>query len=347
MCGKSVGGGVKCERISTHLGVRRRLLLLVFVLGAGPAALAARIARVTSEAQGIWAEARAADDVAAFAPTLAEVIALKREEGQALAAGGDVYDAMLDDYEPGARAAELEAMFGALRPELTRLREAVRAAEAPPVLEGRFDAETQMKLTRQLATTFGYDMTMGRVDKAVHPFSSGSGLDVRITTRTELCNPSNCFYSTIHEVGHATYEQNVDRAYLLTPLGRGASMGVHESQSLFFEMQLGRSLPFLSLILPQIKAAFNCEHDPAFELENLHKLYTRVQPGLIRVDADEVTYPAHVILRYEIEQQLIQQQQHRQTLTEQLANAQTAHSRGQSAQAIQQQQLDTSSYHPY
>ncbi|MGY9039910.1 MAG: carboxypeptidase M32, partial [Rhodobacterales bacterium] len=196
-----------------------------------PAALAARIARVTSEAQGIWAEARAADDVAAFAPTLAEVIALKREEGQALAAGGDVYDAMLDDYEPGATAAELEAMFGALRPELTRLREAVREAEAPPVLAGRFDADAQMKLTRTLATTFGYDMTMGRVDEAVHPFSSGSGLDVRITTRTNEVDPFNCFYSTIHEVGHACYEQGINKEYFLTPLGGGVSMGVHESQS--------------------------------------------------------------------------------------------------------------------
>ena len=196
-----------------------------------PAALAARIARVTSQAQGIWAEARAADDFNAFAPTLSEVITLKREEGMALAAGGDVYDAMLDDYEPGATAVELEAMFGALRPELTRLREAVRGAEQPPVLQGSFDEGAQMKLTRHLAKTFGYDMSMGRVDKAVHPFSSGSGLDVRITTRTNAVDPFNCFYSTIHEVGHACYEQGIDDAYLLTPVGGGVSMGVHESQS--------------------------------------------------------------------------------------------------------------------
>ena len=125
-----------------------------------------------------WAAARAAEDVRAFVPTLSEVITLKREEGLALSAGGDVYDAMLNDYEPGATGAELEAMFGALRPELSSLREAVREAEAPPQLEGRFDEAAQMKLTRQLAKTFGYDMSMGRVDKAVHPFSSGSGLDV-------------------------------------------------------------------------------------------------------------------------------------------------------------------------
>ena len=268
-----------------------------------PAALAARIARVTSEAQGIWAEARAADDVAAFAPTLAEVIALKREEGQALAAGGDVYDAMLDDYEPGARAAELEAMFGALRPELTRLREAVRAAEAPPVLEGRFDAETQMKLTRQLATTFGYDMSMGRVDKAVHPFSSGSGLDVRITTRTNELDPFNCFYSTIHEVGHACYEQGIDKDYLLTPLGAGVSMGVHESQSRIYENQLGRSRAFTGWLYGQMRDAFG-DFGVADE-ETFYRIVNRVSDGYIRTEADELQYNLHVLLRFDLERALM------------------------------------------
>ena len=267
-----------------------------------PAALAARIARVTSEAQGIWAEARAADDVAAFAPTLADVIALKREEGQALAAGGDVYDAMLDDYEPGARAAELEAMFGALRPELTRLREAVRAAEAPPVLEGRFDAETQMKLTRQLATTFGYDMSMGRVDKAVHPFSSGSGDDVRITTRTSATDPFGSIYSTVHEVGHACYEQHIDRDYLLTPLGAGVSMGVHESQSRIYENQLGRSRAFCHWLYGQMRDAFGdlgVTGEEAF-----YKAVNRVQRGFIRTEADEVQYNLHIVLRFDLERDM-------------------------------------------
>tara|TARA_R100000935_G_C2827591_1_gene163205 strand:- start:131 stop:1588 length:1458 start_codon:yes stop_codon:yes gene_type:complete len=268
-----------------------------------PAALAARIARVTSEAQGIWAEARAADDVAAFAPTLAEVIALKREEGQALAAGGDVYDAMLDDYEPGATAAELEAMFGALRPELTRLREAVREAEAPPVLAGRFNADAQMKLTRTLATTFGYDMTMGRVDKAVHPFSSGSGLDVRITTRTNEVDPFNCFYSTIHEVGHACYEQGINKEYLLTPLGGGVSMGVHESQSRIYENQLGRSRAFSGWLYGQMRDAFG---DFGVADENtFYRIVNRVSDGYIRTESDELQYNLHVLLRFDLERALM------------------------------------------
>ena len=269
-----------------------------------PAALASRIARVTSEAQGIWAAARAAEDVQAFAPTLSEVITLKREEGLALAAGGDVYDAMLNDYEPGATGAELEAMFGALRPELSSLREAVREAEAPPRLEGRFDEAAQMKLTRQLAKTFGYDMSMGRVDKAVHPFSSGSGLDVRITTRTNELDPFNCFYSTIHEVGHACYEQGIDRAFLLTPLGAGVSMGVHESQSRIYENQFGRSRPFTGWLYGQMREAFGDFGVPDEDV--FYRIVNRVSDGYVRTEADELQYNLHVLLRFDLERALMQ-----------------------------------------
>ncbi|MBM1688312.1 carboxypeptidase M32 [Sulfitobacter geojensis] len=268
-----------------------------------PAALAARIARVTSEAQGTWAEARAEDDFAAFAPTLTEVLALKREEGQALAASGDVYDAMLQDYEPGTTGAELEAMFGALRPELSKLRAAVREAKAPPQLTGTFDEGAQMKLTRQLARTFGYDMSHGRVDKAVHPFSSGSGLDVRVTTRTNPTDPFNCFYSTIHEVGHGAYEQNISRDYLLTPLGQGASMGVHESQSRIYENQIGRSRAFTGFLFAQMKEAFG--DFGVANAETFYKIVNRVSDGFIRTEADELQYNLHVLMRFDLERALI------------------------------------------
>ena len=268
-----------------------------------PAALAARIAKVTSEAQGIWAEARAENDFNAFAPTLTEVLALKREEGQALAAGGNVYDAMLQDYEPGTTGAELEAMFGALRPELSTLRAAVRDAEAPPKLTGTFDEGAQMKLTRQLARTFGYDMSHGRVDKAVHPFSSGQGLDVRITTRTNEVDPFNCFYSTIHEVGHATYEQGISRDYLLTPLGEGASMGVHESQSRIYENQLGRSRAFTEWLFGQMQDAFG--DFGVADANTFYKIVNRVSDGFIRTEADELQYNLHVLMRFDLERALI------------------------------------------
>ncbi|MGR3272457.1 carboxypeptidase M32 [Thalassococcus profundi] len=268
-----------------------------------PARLAAEIARVTSQAQGQWAEARAADDFAAFAPILREVLALRREEGAALSDGGDVYDALLDDYEPGAKAAELEAMFGALRPRLVALREAILDKPAPKGLEGTFDEGAQMKLTRQIAKVFGYDMSRGRVDKAVHPFSSGSGNDVRITTRTAPEDPFNCLYSTIHEVGHACYEQNIDQAYLLTPLGQGVSMGVHESQSRIYENQLGRSRAFTGWLFGQMRDAFG-DIGVADE-EAFYAAVNRVHNGFIRTESDEVQYNLHVLLRFDLERALI------------------------------------------
>jgi len=268
-----------------------------------PANLASEIARVTSQAQGAWAAAREADDFATFAPVLKEVVALKREEGVALSAGGDVYDAMLDDYEPGATAAELAAMFDALRPRLVNLRAAVLDAPAPQSLSGTFDEGAQMKLARQIAKTFGYDMAAGRVDKAVHPFSSGSGLDVRITTRTSETDPFNCIYSTIHEVGHACYEQGINRDYLLTPLGSGVSMGVHESQSRIYENQIGRSRAFTGWLYGQMREAFGdfgiADEDAFYGTVN------RVQNGFIRTEADEVQYNLHVLLRFDLERAII------------------------------------------
>ena len=163
---------------------------------------------------------------------------------------------MLQDYEPGASAESLSAMFAALRPRLSTLRDEVMASEQPADLDFDFDEGKQMKLTRKLAKTFGYDMSHGRVDKAVHPFSSGSGLDVRITTRTSLRDPFNCLYSTIHEVGHACYEQGISNDYLLTPLGNGVSMGVHESQSRIYENQLGRSRAFCVWLYGQMRDTF-------------------------------------------------------------------------------------------
>ncbi|WP_319823730.1 carboxypeptidase M32 [Thalassovita sp.] len=268
-----------------------------------PETLAAELARVTSRAQGQWAEARAADDFASFAPVLDRIVRLKREEAQALAQGGDLYDALLDDYEPGATAADLEAMFGALRPRLVALRAAALAQPAPKGLSGSFDESAQMALTRKLAAAFGYDFANGRLDKAVHPFSSGSGLDVRITTRTSATDPFNCIYSTIHEVGHACYEQNIDRAYLLTPVGAGVSMGVHESQSRIYENQLGRSRAFTGWLFGQMRDAFG-EFGIA-DADAFHAAVNRLHDGFIRTEADEVQYNLHVLLRFDLERALM------------------------------------------
>lgn len=272
-----------------------------------PVRLAAEIARVTSVAQGIWADARAKDDVAYFLPALSEVVRLSREKGAALVAagfGGDAYDALLDDYEPGATAATIGAMFDRMRPRLVALREAVLgASDQPQPLKGTFPREAQVALSRKMAEAFGYDWRRGRLDLAVHPFSSGSGNDVRITTRVAEADPLNCIYSTIHETGHATYEQAVDQAYLLTPIGRGASMGVHESQSRIYENQIGRSRAFTGWIFAQMTEAFGGAG--AADADAFYAAVNRVTPGYIRTEADEVQYNLHIMMRFDLEQRLI------------------------------------------
>ncbi len=268
-----------------------------------PADLAKAIARVTSAAQGTWAQARADEDVAAFLPVLKEVVALKREEGEALAQGGDVYDAMVEDYEPYTTGAQIAEIFDQMRPRLVALRSAVLDKPAAQTLRGTFDELTQMRLSQKLATTFGYDLNTGRVDKAVHPFSSGSGLDVRITTRTSETDPFNCFYSTIHEVGHAAYEQGINQAYALTPLGSGVSMGVHESQSRIYENQIGRSRAFTGWLFRQMTEAFG-DFGIADE-DTFYATVNGVHNGYIRTEADEVQYNLHIMLRFDLERALM------------------------------------------
>ncbi len=269
-----------------------------------PAALSAELARVTSLSQGIWAEARDSNDFNAFAPTLEKVVALRREEAEALADGGDPYDALLDLYEPGATAGQLDEMFGALRPRLVALRDRIIGSERrAPVMECGVPEDVQMTLTAEAAAAFGYDMTRGRIDRSVHPFSSGSGLDVRITTRISPDAPLESIYSTIHEVGHAAYEQQVDPAYLLTPLGGGASMGVHESQSRLCENQLGRSAAFTSWLFGRLEDLSGT--GGLADARAFYAAANRVAPGHIRTEADEVHYNLHILMRFDLERELI------------------------------------------
>ncbi len=268
-----------------------------------PARLASELARVTSVGQGKWAEARKNDDVASFVPVLADIVRLKREEGAALAGDGDVYDALLDDYEPEATAQTLSSMFESLRPRLVALRDRCLGAERQPAeLTGTFAESAQLTVSAKLAEVFGYDLHHGRIDKAVHPFSSGSGADVRITTRTDERDPFNCFYSTVHEVGHASYEQGIDPAYRLTPLGCGVSMGVHESQSRIYENQLGRSEAFCGWLYDQMVGAFG---DLGLGRDAFYGAVNRLRKGYIRTEADQVQYALHVMLRFDLERDLI------------------------------------------
>lgn len=269
-----------------------------------PARLAAELARLTSLAQGIWADARSKDAPEDFLPTLDQVLMLKREEAAALADGGDLYDALLDDYEPGMTGARIASLFDAMRPRLVALREDVLESERQPAaLSGHFPQETQLRLARSCATAFGYDWTRGRMDIAVHPFSSGRWQDSRITTRVVETDPFNCIYSTIHEVGHSSYEQGIDPDYAFTPLGRGVSMGVHESQSRIYENQMGRGRAFAGWLFTRMYEAFdglNITDPDAF-----YATVNRVTPGFIRTEADEVQYNLHIMLRFDLERDLI------------------------------------------
>ncbi|MFV0383392.1 carboxypeptidase M32 [Paracoccus sp. (in: a-proteobacteria)] len=269
-----------------------------------PARLAAELARLTSLAQGIWAEARANDAPDEFLPTLDQVLMLKREEAAALADGGDLYDALLDDYEPDTTGAEIAALFDAMRPRLVALREDVLGADFQPrPLGGHFPQETQLRLSRACATAFGYDWTRGRIDLAVHPFSSGRWQDSRITTRVVETDPFNCIYSTIHEVGHSSYELGIDQDYAFTPLGRGVSMGVHESQSRIYENQMGRGRAFAGWLFHRMADAFDGLN--ITDADAFYASVNRVTPGYIRTEADEIQYNLHIMMRFDLERDLI------------------------------------------
>lgn len=272
-----------------------------------PAELATEIARQTSLGQGIWAAARANEAPQDFLPTLDQILVLKQDQGHALVRAGfgsDPYDALLEDYEPGTTQADIAALFDAMRPRLVQLREDILGApDQPAALEGRFAQETQMRLARACATAFGYDWSRGRMDIAVHPFSSGRWQDSRITTRIVETDPFNCIYSTIHEVGHSSYELGIDPDHAFTPLGRGVSMGVHESQSRIYENQLGRSRAFTGWLFGRMSDMTGGLSVP--DADAFYRTVNRVTPGFIRTESDEVQYNLHIMMRFDLERDLV------------------------------------------
>ena len=270
-----------------------------------PQDLAVALARLTPKAHKIWVEARENDDFSIFKPVLAEVIVHTQDLGAALADGTEEtpYDALLRRYEPDGSSEKITKMFSALRGPLVALRAAVLNRAQPPELDQIFDSGKQMQVAHILAQSFGYDFSRGRIDKAVHPFSSGSSSDVRITTRTSERDPMNCFYSTIHEVGHGAYEQNINATYAFSVLGKGCSMGIHESQSRIYENQLGRSRGYTAFLFRQMKSVFG-DFGVRNE-ENFYKIVNRVSQGYIRTEADELQYNLHIMLRYDLERALI------------------------------------------
>ena len=274
-----------------------------------PQALVEAKSLATSRCEHAWRTQRPANDWKGFVVNLREVVRLAREEARFLAdaSGLSLYDALMDQYEPGTTSAEAATVFVDLQKWLPPLVRAVRDKQASePVIApvGPFAKASQRALSLDVMALLGFDFEAGRLDESAHPFSGGVPEDTRLTTRYREDDFAQSLMGTIHETGHARYEQNLPRATLCQPVARARSMAIHESQSLSFEMQLGRSAGFIARMAPLLVAHLGDQ--PAFESGNLQRLLTRVQPGFIRVDADELTYPAHVILRFDIERRLIE-----------------------------------------
>jgi carboxypeptidase Taq len=274
-----------------------------------PAELVQREQLATSRCEHAWRRQRPANDWAGFVENFRPVLAVSREAAALLAAesGLSRYDALMDRFEPGMTGATVDRVFGELRQWLPGLIQAVRERQARhPVIEpvGPFPVERQRQVCDRVMQLLGFDFEAGRLDVSAHPFCGGVPEDVRMTTRFSTQEFLSSLMGTVHETGHGRYEQNLPRHWLGQPISQARSMALHESQSLSFEMQLGGHPGFAALLSPLLREAFGDQ--PAFDPDNLHRLITRVKPGLIRVDADEVTYPAHIILRYEIERPLIE-----------------------------------------
>ncbi|MFK0570889.1 carboxypeptidase M32 [Endozoicomonas sp.] len=265
----------------------------------------------TNECEHAWRSQRPENDWTGFAANLKEVVNLTRQEANIRAEHANVspYNALLELYEPGVNTRELDQLFGDLKTWLPAfIQEAQEHQASIKIIEptGPFPIEQQKALGLEVMKLLGFDFNHGRLDVSTHPFCGGVSEDVRMTTRYNEDNFIEALMGTVHETGHARYQQNLPANRAL-PVSSYRSMGIHEGQSLFFEMQLGRSPAFLSLIQPLIiKHLCHGKQQPYAAPDNLEKIYTRVCPGFIRVDADEITYPAHVILRYEIERDLIE-----------------------------------------
>jgi carboxypeptidase Taq len=270
--------------------------------------LVAETSRATALAEAAWVRARDESDWSLFAPHMERVLALKQEEAGYID-GDHPYDAMLDRYEPGASTKRLRIMFDELKAGIVPLVRDVSARlgeDRTVPLRGQFDEAVQEAFGRDVISSFGYDWSRGRQDRAIHPFciNFGGPGDVRITTRFDRKLLSVALFASCHEAGHALYEQGVTPSYSRTPLAGGVSMGVHESQSRLWENLVARSRPFWSHFHPRLSAAFALD---GVDLETLYRAVNAVRPSEIRTEADELTYDLHVLLRFELEVALFEE----------------------------------------
>ena len=276
-----------------------------------PTKLASEMARHSAVSQDIWQRARAENDFASFAPYLEKSIEMEIQVAEHLGYESERYDALLDGYERGTKTSDVAKMFAELKPPLVALTRAIgespRRADAGQLV-GSFPVDKQNALTLEIVKRLGYDLHHGRQDKTVHPFcTSFSRWDVRITTRFEEHDLGPAFYASLHEAGHALYEQGMDPDHDYDPLGGAASSGVHESQSRMIENLVGRGRPFAEFATPLLREAFPDQLSD-LSADAFYRTVNRVEPSLIRVEADEVTYNLHILLRFELELALVREE---------------------------------------
>ena len=275
-----------------------------------PQRLVEEISRVTALAQHHWATARSNGDFTVFVPWLKQIIDLKREEASAVgfSEGGEPYDALLDEYEPGANSAGIATVFAGLRSELVPLLDVVKGSTKQPdtsILSREYAVEQQAKFGRMASAAIGFDFDKGRLDVTTHPFCSGFGPgDCRLTTRYDKNFFSSAFFGTLHESGHGIYEQGLPESAFGTPLGSAVSLGIHESQSRMWENLVGRSSAFWTHFYPHAQTFFPQALGNTSR-EDFHFAINAVNPSFIRVEADEVTYNLHIMLRFDLERDLI------------------------------------------
>jgi carboxypeptidase Taq len=268
-----------------------------------PPDLTAEMRRSASHALRAWAEARPKSDFEALKPHLERNLGLRRRYVECFEPGDEPYDILLDDYERGMKTAEVRTVFARLKEGLIELLHAVEPGDTSP-LDRPFPQEGQERFAMHVLDRFGYDPVSWRLDETAHPFMSSPGYkDIRLTTHYSESGLHSVF-AAMHEFGHGIYEYGVDAALARTPIGTGASMGLHESQSRMWENLVGRSRPFWSRFYPELQQTFPGVLDDVDE-ESFFRAVNAVKPSLIRVDADEITYSLHIILRFELEQELL------------------------------------------